>query len=131
VDNGADLAGCRVLVVEDEFLLAMELEGLLNRHGCEVLGTASTVEWALAMLYSQQPEIVLLDVNLKGQRATPVAAALIDRGVPFVLMTGYSEAQLSEPELRDAPRLEKPVSCRALGRAMARVLEAARPGPSR
>jgi DNA-binding LytR/AlgR family response regulator len=128
VDNGADLKGRRVLVVEDEFLLAMELEGLLSRRGCEVLGPASTVRQALTVLSGGQPEVAVLDVNLKGERATPVAMALHDRGVPFVLMTGYSEAQLSEPELRHAPRLDKPVSCRALCRALAQLLEAGTPG---
>jgi two-component SAPR family response regulator len=130
VDNGADLTGRRVLVVEDEFLLAMELEALLERRGCTVLGPVPTVCQALAMLDDEQPEVALLDVNLKRERATPVAAALIDRGVPFVVVTGYSERQLSEPELRVAPRVEKPVTYRALGRAMAQALGAARAGPS-
>ena len=71
--------------------------------------------------------MALLDVNLQGERATPVAAALMARGVPFVLITGYSGPQLSEPELRDAPRIDKPVSCRALCRAMAEAMEPATP----
>jgi two-component SAPR family response regulator len=130
VDHGADLTGRRVLVVEDEFLLAMELETLLERRGCTVLGPVRTVCQALALLHDEQPEVALLDVNLKRERATPVAAALIDRGVPFVLVTGYSEQQLSEPELRAVPRVEKPVNGCALGRAMAKALEAARAGSS-
>jgi DNA-binding NtrC family response regulator len=125
VDIGADIAGRRVLVVEDEFLLAMELEALLERHGCLVLGPVPTVDRALALLDGEPPELVLLDVNLKGERATPVAAALRDRGVPFVLITGYSARQLSEPELRAAPRIDKPVNCHELGRAVAQALEAA------
>jgi two-component SAPR family response regulator len=129
VGNGADLAGRRILVVEDEFLLAMELEALLKRHGCLVLGPVPTVARALAILDRQVPEMALLDVNLRGERATTLAVALRDLGVPFVLITGYSERQLSEPELRAAPRLEKPVNCRALGRAMADALEAARADP--
>jgi DNA-binding NtrC family response regulator len=127
VDDGADLNGRRVLVVEDEFLLAMELEGLLSRRGCEVLGPAATVRQALAVVQAQEPEVAVLDVNLKGERVTPVAAALQDRGVPYVVITGYSGAQLSEPELRQAPRLDKPVSCRELCRAVTRALQV---GPS-
>jgi two-component SAPR family response regulator len=123
--NGAELAGRRVLIVEDDFLLAMELETLLKQNGSEVLGPAPTVEWALALIYGDKPDLALLDVNLKGLRATPVAAALSRRGVPFVLITGYGEAQLSEPELRAAPRLDKPINSRDLKRAVARVLEAA------
>jgi CheY-like chemotaxis protein len=124
VEDGGELTGRRVLVVEDEFLVAMELEGVLLREGCEVLG-ASTVPQALAALHDGRPEVVVLDVNLGGTRATPVAAALRDRGVPFVLITGYSALQLSEPELRDARRLDKPVSGRDLTRAVAQALQAA------
>ena len=68
----------------------MELEALLERRGCTVLGPVPTVGQALALLDGEPPDVALLDVNLKGERATPVAAALIDRGVPFVLITGYS-----------------------------------------
>jgi DNA-binding NtrC family response regulator len=125
VNSCADLKGRRILVVEDEFLLAMELEGILDRYGCEVLGPASSVERALAALQTDRPEVVVLDVNLKGTRATPVAAALRDRGVPFVLMTGYSGPQLSEPELRDALRLDKPVDGCDLKRAVAQALRGA------
>ena len=125
MNNGAELAGHRVLVVEDEFLLAMELEAFLKRDGSEVLGPAPTVEWALALVYDEKPDLALLDVNLKGVRATPVAAALRERGVPFVVITGYGEAQLSEPELRAAPRLAKPVNLRDLRRAVTQALQAA------
>ena len=118
MDEGDDLAGLRVLIVEDEFLLAMELETLVEGGGCTTVGPASSVRQALALINGEHPDIALLDVNLKGERATPVAAALQERGVPYVLITGYSDAQLSEPELRAAPRLEKPVSRRALARAV-------------
>jgi CheY-like chemotaxis protein len=122
VDHGADMAGLRILIVEDEFLLAMELEMLLQQRGCMVLGPVSSVGQALAMLDGEPPDVALLDVNLKGERATPVAAALQARGVPFVLITGYSGPQLSEPELHEAPRVDKPVNCRALKRAVATAL---------
>jgi DNA-binding LytR/AlgR family response regulator len=122
LDDGADLAGLRILIVEDEFLLAMELEMLVQQRGCMVLGPVSSVGQALSVLDGEQPDVALLDVNLKGERATPVAAALHARGVPFVLITGYSRLQLSEPELRDAPRIDKPVNCRALRRAVAVAL---------
>ena len=122
MDSGADLAGLRILIVEDEFLLAMELEMLLQQRGCMVLGPVSSVGQALTMLDGEQPDIALLDVNLKGERATPVAAALRALGVPFILITGYSVMQLSEPELRAAPRIDKPVNCRALKRAVASTL---------
>ena len=128
MDNGADLAGLRILIVEDEFLLAMELEMMVQQRGSMVLGRVSSVGQAIAALEGEQPDIALLDVNLKGERATPVAAALQERGVPFVLITGYSGRQLYEPELRNAPRIDKPVSCSSLRRAVERALGSAKPG---
>jgi hypothetical protein len=68
-----------------------------------------------------------LELNLHGQPATAVAVALKTRGVPFVLVTGYGEAQSSEPELQGAPRVDKPVNHHALVRALARVMDAASP----
>jgi DNA-binding LytR/AlgR family response regulator len=127
VDDSEDLAGLRVLIVEDEFLLAMELETLVECGGCIPVGPASSVGQALALIDGEEPDIALLDVNLKGQRATPVAAALQQRGVPYVLITGYSDAQLSEPELRAAPRLDKPVNSGALTRAVKRALDGENP----
>jgi CheY-like chemotaxis protein len=124
--DGADLTGRRVLVVEDEFLLAMELETLLERRGCTVLGPVPTVRQALATLEEQRPEMALVDVNLKGELATPIAVALRERGIPFVLLTGYSDRQLSEPELREAPRLDKPVNGHELKSALTRALQGAR-----
>jgi two-component SAPR family response regulator len=127
VDDGADLAGLRVLIVEDEFLLAMELETLVECGGSTPVGPASSVRHALALIDGEEPDIALLDVNLKGERATPVAAALQERGVPYVLITGYSAAQLHEPELLAAPRIDKPVSRRALARAVRRALDGGNP----
>lgn len=130
MENTAELAGRRVLVVEDDFLLAMELEAMVERSGCAVVVSASSVPQALAKLDDERPEVALLDVNLKGERATPVAAALRARGVAFVVITGYTGQQLSEPELRDAPRLDKPVNYRELRRAVAQALKAAAPSGS-
>ena len=127
VPAGEGLGGRRVLVVEDEMLVAMEFEGLLQRQGCAVVGPASTVDRALALLDHDQPDAALLDLNLNGEPATAVAVALRTRGVPFVLVTGYGEAQSSEPELQDAPRVDKPVNHHALVRALARVMDAGSP----
>ena len=127
VPAGEGLRGRRVLVVEDEMLVAMEFEGLLRRQGCVVVGSASTVDRALALLDHDQPDAALLDLDLNGEPATAVAVALKTRGVPFVLVTGYGEAQSSEPELQDAPRVDKPVNHHALVRALARVMDAGSP----
>jgi CheY-like chemotaxis protein len=109
--NRVGLAGVRILVVEDNFLLAMEIEALLRRQGCEVVGPAGSIEQAVAVL--ERAEVLnaaVLDVDLQGRLVTPVAAVLRARGVPYVLVTGYARPQLGDPELEEAPRLDKPVS---------------------
>jgi FixJ family two-component response regulator len=128
VENGADLEGLCVLVVEDEFLLALELEALLEQRGCRVLGPVATIDRALAVLDHHRPAAAVLDVNLKGKRATPIAAVLQDRGVPFVLVTGYSDVQLNEPELKGQPRLEKPLNRQKLLRTLERAVQAREQG---
>jgi DNA-binding NtrC family response regulator len=127
VSAGEALRGRRVLVIEDEMLVAMEYEGLLQRQGCTVLGPAPTVDRALALLAHDRPDAALLDLNLNGEPATAVAVALKARGVPFVLVTGYGEVQSSEPELQGAPRVDKPVNHQELVRALARVMDAGSP----
>lgn len=118
------LKGRRVLIVEDETLVAMELEVLLAEHGCAVVGPVPTVARALALLDRERPDAAILDLNLNGQKATPVAAALTALGVPFVLATGYGEAQSLQPELEQAPRVDKPVNHGELVSTLARILEA-------
>ena len=126
MSDGSDLAGHRVLVVEDNFLLAMEIEGILHRQGCVLLGPVGTIEHALALLDREaKPDLAVLDVDLQGRRVTPVASALLSRDVPFVLVTGYRELQLDEPELSGRPRLEKPLDSERLLRTLGHLLETA------
>ena len=86
--------GRLVLVVEDEFLIAMDLELLLQRHGWRVLGPAATVDEALRLLARRERPVALLDVNLRGELVTPVAEELRARGVPFVLASAYDGHEL-------------------------------------
>ena len=116
------LSGLRVLVVEDELVIAMELEDMLRRLGCVVLEAVPTLRQALRALASEQPDLVVLDVNLNGERVTPVAEALQERGVPFVLVTGYGSERLHEKALQDAPCLRKPVNGKQLASAISDVL---------
>jgi DNA-binding NarL/FixJ family response regulator len=121
-DTGEVLRGRRVMIVEDEMLVAMEMESLLADQGCAVVGPAATVERALALLAHERPDAAILDVNLNGTTAAPVAAALKAQGVPFVLATGYGDAQPLQPELKDAPRVDKPVNHGELMRTLAQVI---------
>ena len=81
--------GSRVMVVEDELLVAMLVEETLVEHGCEIVGPFSTVETALAAARDVTADMAVLDVNLRGKRVYPVAELLEARGIPFVLMSGY------------------------------------------
>ncbi len=108
------LAGLRILIVEDELLLAMDYEEMLEREGCIVLGPVGRQARALALLELERPDAAILDLNLAGERSTAVAEALEALEVPFVIVTGYGERTLQEPVLRRAPRLGKPLKAQQL-----------------
>jgi DNA-binding NtrC family response regulator len=109
------------MVVEDEMLVAMEIESLLAEQGCAVMGPAPSADRALALLDEELPDAAVLDVNLNGQTAMPVVAALRAQGIPFVLATGYGNTL--QPELKAAPRVDKPVDHDKLVQILARLLE--------
>ena len=115
------LAGRRVLVVEDEALIAMNVQEMLDALGCVVVAAPTRVEEALAALEDGGIDAVLLDVNLHGQPSFPVADALAAREVPFVFATGYGVHALRE-DLRDRPVLPKPFRMGELERALAGAL---------
>ena len=86
------------------------------------MGPAATVDRAVALIGEGRPDVAVLDLNLRGQSGLPVATALTGRGVPFVVVSGYSETQLPAPELSRAPRLSKPVDHRRLLGELTRLL---------
>lgn len=100
----------------------MELESLLRGLGCIVVDTASTISQALRALERECPDLAVLDVNLQGQRVTPIAETLQAQGVPFVLVTGYGSERLAEKALQDVPCLRKPVDGGQLANAISDVL---------
>lgn len=116
------LSGRRIMVVEDEFALAMELEQILLEASCEVIGPFPGCKRALAGLARAQPDAVLLDINLNGETTEPVVRALAGRGIPFVEVTGYNPSFLSDPVFRDVPMIPKPLEMRTLLAALAGVL---------
>jgi CheY-like chemotaxis protein len=115
------LEGLRVLVVEDEVLIAMAHETILKGHGCTVAGIASTVAQALNLIDAVDVDAVLLDGNLNAELSAPVAAALEARGVPYLLVTGYVRMAVQDPVLARAPRVEKPFRAPQLSSAMVKV----------
>jgi CheY-like chemotaxis protein len=86
----AALSGLRVLVIEDEFLIALDLRSILDDLGCVALGPAATVPEALRLLVTDPPDATLLDLNLGGASSAPVAEALTRGGRPFVIVTAYA-----------------------------------------
>lgn len=84
----------RVLVVEDEALVAMLVEDALADAGYGVIGPAATVKEALAILDRERPDAVVLDLNLAGESSTPVADRLARSGIPYVIATGYGASAL-------------------------------------
>ena len=117
--------GWLVLVVEDEFLIAMGLEDLLERHGWRVLGPAASVAQALRLLDGDgTPDVALLDVNLGGELVAPVAEALRARGVPFVLASAQDRADLVASALAGAPNVGKPTNEARLLAVLTQVIDA-------
>ena len=121
-DVGNDLANRRVLLVEDETLLALDLEMTLAHSGCKVIGAFATARAALAELARSWPDAAVLDLNLNGETSLAVADALAERGVPFVFVTGYDRDQLP-PRHKKAPMVAKPYSGTELVQALQRLLE--------
>jgi PAS domain S-box-containing protein len=117
----ANLRGARVLIVEDAVLLAMELETGLSDAGAKVIGPAYELEEAMALL-DQPIDAAVLDANLNGHSVTPVAQALLARGVPFVFATGYGEAA-GAPGGFDAPVIRKPYDVTQVAAAVAELLK--------
>src|SRR5689334_8220047 len=91
------LAGARVLVAEDEFVVALDLEVGLRELGCEVVGPAASVAQALALVARERPDAALLDVALLDGNAAPAAEALRSAGVPFVLLTDHGPETPLDP----------------------------------
>jgi DNA-binding LytR/AlgR family response regulator len=111
----------RILVVEDEFILASDLAHFLESRGAKIVGPASSVESALPLVEGQQLDGAVLDVNLGKERVYPVADALTARGVPIVFATGYDEL-LMQREYIAVPRCLKPINKDALVKALARAM---------
>lgn len=103
----ASLQGARVLVVEDEYLVASLIEDMLESAGCIVAGPIPRLAQALDAAEGEACDLAVLDVNLAGERVFPVADILSRRQVPFVLVTGYGGNTLP-PEYAACPRLHKP-----------------------
>jgi CheY-like chemotaxis protein len=112
------LVGRRVLVVEDEMMIAMLVEDMLAELGCSVVGPAHALDAALDLARTELGlDAALLDVNLGGQSVFAVADTLRAKGVPAIFSTGYGDAGLRDVD-RGSPVLQKPFRAGDLARAL-------------
>lgn len=117
-----DLAGRRILVVEDEYMVATEVVGELEARGAHVVGPVPTVARALGLVEADGAlDGAVLDVNLHDEMAFPVADALTARGVRFVLSTGYDRSVIPA-RFASVPLCEKPVDPVEIADALTRHL---------
>jgi CheY-like chemotaxis protein len=108
----------RALLVEDESIIAMLVEDMLDDLGYEVVGPAGEVGRAVELAEREALDVAVLDIDLNGEAAWPVADALAARGVPFVIMTGYDDIELRPPHA-NRPKLHKPFRFREFAAALA------------
>ena len=118
---GEQRHGQRVLVVEDEWLIASEVEQELNEAGFAIVGPVGSVASALAAIEAGQIDAAVLDVRLQSEDSYPVAERLQERDIPFLFITGYASGDIADRYRRHAC-LQKPFSSRGLLEAVAGML---------
>lgn len=106
----AHLMGRSVLLVEDEVMIAWDIEQTLAAAGMRVLGPAASVGSALRLIEEQRPDAAILDLNLRGELVTPVARRLRELGVPFVLSTAYNHLRGDGAEFQGVQNIGKPLA---------------------
>jgi DNA-binding response OmpR family regulator len=117
--SALSLVGLKILVVEDDYIVANECGAVLRKYGAQVLGPVPDIPRARASLFVEVPDCILLDINLKGEMAFDLARELVVRGIPLIFTTGYDSSVLP-PSLRGRPLLQKPVETRELIRVVRR-----------
>jgi DNA-binding response OmpR family regulator len=123
MDQTADLTGMKILVVDDNFLIADMLCEALRGYGCEIIGPAPSVELGKTLVEescagTETLSGALLDVNLDGASSVPIASKLRELGIPFVFLTGYGDQAVLPAEFRSAPRIAKPCDLDEVARSL-------------
>jgi CheY-like chemotaxis protein len=114
------LDGCRVLLVEDDALIAMDVEGSLRDFGCAVVGPFGSIADSIAALRTERPDCAVLDLNLNGHSAVALADALALAQVPFLFLSGHSRDVLPERH-RKRPFVGKPYMVGSLRATLAEL----------
>ena len=113
------LTGKKVLLVEDEFIVAENTAEMLRELGAEVVGPAARLASGLRIARTEQFDSAVLDINIAGERSDPIAEVLRERGIPYVLATGYGNMAAQGP---DVPVLDKPYTKLGLQEALTRIM---------
>ena len=116
------LDGIRVLVVEDQFFIALELEAMIRDLGGTVAGPAAHLDSARTLVRQEKINCAILDVKLDGNTSLPLADELIASGVPVILVSGYDSNQLPN-RFADTPKLLKPISVAELTRVLEHIFQ--------
>jgi len=119
--KSSKLAGRRILVVEDSPLIAAVLEDMLTDMGCAVVGPTGNMAFAVDLAKAEALDGAIIDLNIRGGKVYPVAEVLRDRGVPFLLASGYADWTLRE-DFKDRPRLTKPYTAQIVEQQLAKLL---------
>lgn len=120
---GGVFQGMKILVVEDDFIVAFDMQSMLEEEGAQVLGPASSVREAQALLAAETPQAAVLDVNLNGEFVFPLVEVLRAKGVPFLFATAYADDDRLFPEsIKQVPKLAKPVLPTTLVAQLKRLL---------
>lgn len=115
------LEGVRVLIIEDDSLVAMSVGDMLGDLGCSVVATAGNLAQAFEMVGAGGFDFALLDVNLRGKEVFPVAEILSEQGIPFAFASGYGRAGLPE-EFSTRPVVSKPFQVQELSAVLSSAL---------
>jgi DNA-binding response OmpR family regulator len=129
-DDVDDLVGLRILVAEDDLLVADLICEGLESFGCIALGPVARVQAALDLAAVESLDGALLDVNLAGELSFPVATALGARNVPVVFLTGYDDAAIFPRALLSVPRIAKPFHYKTLAEVLSRHFGKSRRKPA-
>ena len=120
------LDGLRVLLIEDDSLVALAVEDMLGELGCVVSGLATALPDAVEKVQAGDFDFALLDVNLRGEEVFPVARILADAGIPFAFASGYGVAGLPD-SFRSRPIVSKPFQLEELSSVLSSALAKAKP----
>jgi CheY-like chemotaxis protein len=113
----------RVLLVEDQAIIALDVEYMLTDCGVSTVDTAANVAEAFAFLKAVQPDAAVLDLNLGGSTSLPIAEVLLPKGIPFVFSTGYCDNSMVPAEFAHVPIVTKPYDAERLARALLNALD--------